>query len=79
MPAYRHSEKIWRFADHNRECDFDAPTPYTETAYGYLRMGEEAAPLYLSESGMAEVENLRGQREKLRTWFARVDAETEIA
>lgn len=77
IPAYRHAEKVWRFDHSGREHDFDAPTPYTETAYGYLRMGEEAAPLYLSEHGMEEVESLRSQREKLREQFARVDAEAE--
>ena len=61
-PAYRHAEKIWRFADHSRDYDPLASDEWSEAAYGYLRMGEEAAPLYLSESGMNEVESMRGRR-----------------
>lgn len=78
-PAYRHAEKIWRFDHSGRQHDFDAPTLYAETAYGYLRMGEEAAPLYLSEQGMAELNNLRGLREKIRDQFAEIDTEPEFA
>lgn len=59
--AYQHAEKVYR-GEHDRDIVPTLPDEWSAQAYGYLRMGEEAAPLYLSESGMAEVENLRGRR-----------------
>jgi hypothetical protein len=61
VPACQHAEKVER-GDHDRDITPTLPDEWSEAAYGYLRMGEEAAPLYLSESGMAEVEYLRGRR-----------------
>lgn len=50
-PAYRLCETFSR-GEHNRRPDTSAPDVWSEPSYGYLRMGEEAAPLYLSEHGM---------------------------
>ncbi len=60
-PAYRWSDKVWRGV-HDRSTNPDAPDVWTERGYGYLRMGEEVAPLYLSESGMNQIADLRGRR-----------------
>lgn len=59
--AYSACSKIER-GEHNRETDPTAPDRWSAESYHWLRMGEEAAPLYLSESGLTEVNALRGQR-----------------
>lgn len=61
VAAYSACSRIER-GEHNRETDPTAPDRWSAESYHWLRMGEEAAPLYLSAHGLAEVNALRGQR-----------------
>ena len=69
--ACPHVERI----EHNRDIDPLLPDAWSETMYGYLRTGEEAAHDFLSEHGLAEVAQLRGVR--LGAEVVDIEPETE--
>lgn len=60
-PAYRWCELVPRGL-HARVTDVTLPPIWRESAYGYIRAGEEVARMYLSDGGLAEVADLKGRR-----------------
>lgn len=69
--ACPHVERV----EHCRDINPSLPDAWSETMYGYLRTGEEAAHDFLSEHGLAEVARLRGVR--LGAEVVDIEPETE--